>query len=53
MKSYLGDALYADFDGHDVILTTENGVHISNTIYLEPEVVAALLEYLKELEKRA
>ncbi len=41
-KDYLGDSVYADFDGYHVILTTENGFGASNTIALEPEVLAAL-----------
>ena len=41
MKKYLGDAVYAEFDGYSIILTTENGIAATNTIYLEPEVVRA------------
>ena len=40
MKSYLGDAVYAELEGADVILTTEDGiVNPTNRIVLEPEVV--------------
>ncbi len=48
-KIYLGDAVYAEFDGYAVILTTEDGLQTTNTIYLEPEVLAALDEYVKSL----
>lgn len=44
-KVYLGDSVYADFDGYMVTLTTENGMGPSNTIHLEPEVSEALVDY--------
>ena len=50
-KEYLGDAVYADVDVfHGVILTTENGISATNTIVLEPEVIQALLDYLRRKE---
>lgn len=42
-KSYLGDSVYASFDGYAVKLTTENGFGPSNTIYLEPEILQRLI----------
>jgi len=51
-KVYLGDAVYADYDGVGLTLTTEDGVSATNTIYLEPEVWVALLEYVKALKGR-
>lgn len=44
-KQYLGDSVYVDFDGYGITLTTENGMGASNTIYLEPQVLAALEDY--------
>jgi len=50
-KNYIGDSVYADFDQHgQLVLTTENGYGPSNTIYLEPEVYHALLEYVERQE---
>lgn len=47
-KKYLGDAVYADFDGHGITLTTEDGRYLpTNEIYLECEVIARLLDYVK------
>jgi hypothetical protein len=51
-KQYLGDSVYADFDGNYITLTTENGYGPSNTIHLEPSVFDALNRYqgwLKEV----
>ncbi len=43
-KTYLGDSVYADFDGFHVVLTTENGYADDprNKIAMEPEGLAAL-----------
>lgn len=45
VKSYLGDSVYAEFDGYGMTLTTENGLpdDPSNHIYLEADVIQALL----------
>jgi hypothetical protein len=48
-KDYLGDGVYAQFDGYHVILTTENGVSITNTIALEPVVIDRLNRYVQRL----
>lgn len=45
MKEYLGDSVYAEFDGVAITLTTENGYGASNTIVLEPEVMRALQRF--------
>jgi len=45
-KVYLGDGAYAEYDGYGVVLTTSNGLEITNTIYLEPAPFAALLRIL-------
>jgi hypothetical protein len=44
-KDYLGDSVYVDIENGMIALTTENGFGASNTIYLEPEVFAALNRY--------
>ena len=41
-KDYLGDSVYAEFDGYGITLTTDNGHGPSNTIYLEPNILEAL-----------
>ena len=47
-KRYLGDGVYVDFDGWHIILTTENGVSIQNTIYMEPSVLKSFQDWCKE-----
>lgn len=56
MKTYLGDGVYADFDGYGIILTTENGIRATNNIYLEPQCFEALnrfVERLRDSENKA
>jgi hypothetical protein len=52
LKRYIGDGAYANFDGYSVILTTENGVEEYNKIFLEPNVLLQLEDYVKELRDR-
>lgn len=49
-KVYLGDSVYADFDGFHVVLTTENGFGPTNTIMLEDTVLNALNKYVLSLK---
>lgn len=47
-KTYLGDSVYAEFDGFVIILTTEEGLPLpSNIIILEPEVAQGLEAFIK------
>lgn len=54
MKTYLGDAVYLEInDLHDVILTTSDGVNITNRIVLEPEIYGFLLNAVTlEMKRR-
>lgn len=54
-KQYIGDGVYAEDDGWDIILTTEDGITVHNTIVLEPSVVESLERYIaavRESRKR-
>lgn len=51
-KHYLGDGVYADWDGHAIILTTEDGVSITNRIVLEDSVYQDLNEYMIRLNDK-
>lgn len=52
-KRYVGDGVYADFDGFSIVLTTEDGIRATNRIVLEPEVWTALKDYAVWLRKAA
>lgn len=47
MKEYLGDGAYAEFDGFGIMLTAENGIAATDTIYLEPDVLRSLIRFAK------
>ena len=49
-KRYLGDGVYAAFDEMHIVLTTEDGIQATNTIYLDDQVIAALKAYIDGLE---
>lgn len=48
MKTYLGDGVYADDRLSQICLTAENGINVTNSIYLEDEVVDALLRFIEK-----
>lgn len=53
-KTYLGDSVYASFDGYSIVLTTENGYPDDprNRILLEPAVYEALALFVHSLRSR-
>jgi hypothetical protein len=44
-RTFLGDGVFADFDGHHIVLTAEDGIQVTNRVYLDPAVFAALVKY--------
>ncbi len=53
-KQYLGDGVYVECvvrvpaaTGTSLVLTVENGIHVTDTIVLEPGVFASLVRYAK------
>ena len=51
---YIGDSVYANFDGYGIVLTTESHHwdEATNRIVLEPEVVAAFTGYVAWLKAK-
>lgn len=47
-ETYLGDAVFASFDGYQIWLRTDDGNN--NRIALEPAVYAALLRFVADLK---
>ncbi len=52
-RSYLGDGVYSSFDGYQLMLTAENGISATDTIYLNPEVLEAFELRMKTLRHAA
>lgn len=48
-QKYLGDGVYADFDGHQITLAVNH--HENVVVYLEPEVATSLVEYINTIKK--
>lgn len=49
-KQYLGDGLYAAFDGYQFVLTAENGIEAYATVCLEPEVLDSFYRYVDHVK---
>ena len=49
---YLGDGLYASFDGYQIELYASNGIQKTNQVYLDPHVLAAFLRYVESLKEQ-
>ena len=47
IKEYIGNGVYAEYTPYEVVLTTENGLEVTNRIVLEAEVLDRLNEFLK------
>jgi len=49
-KVYIGDGVYASFDGYQIRLTTETGMGVpTNTIYLELGLFPVLKRYVEKV----
>lgn len=47
--TYLGDGLYASFDGYSIKLYAHDGIRPHDTVYLEPPVFLAFEKYVAAL----
>jgi hypothetical protein len=48
-KRYIGDGVYVQHNGMHLVLTTEDGISATNTIYLEGSVWEQLKRFVAEL----
>ncbi len=51
-RIYLGDGLYAEFDGYQVALFAHDGIRATNTVYLEPQVLESFLRWIEGLRAK-
>jgi hypothetical protein len=49
---YLGDGLYAHFDGYQIELYASDGICKTDRVYLEPAVFKTFLLYVESLKKQ-
>lgn len=53
-REYLGDGVYVRFNkAQQLVLTTEDGISVTNEIYLEAEVYHSLVRYVDRLRHEA
>lgn len=50
-RAYLGDGLYAEFDGYQIWLTTDRD-GFTHEVALEPEVFSSLQDYWIKIHRR-
>jgi len=50
-RSNISERRYARFDGLNIVLTTENGVGVTNTIVIEPHTLLNFELWLKRLRE--
>lgn len=51
-KSYLGDGLYAEFDGYQIALKANSHEYPTDTVYLEPQVYENLVKFVEQLKEK-
>lgn len=49
--SYLGDGLYAKYDGYHVVLFASDGINVTNEVFLDADVMAMFLHYIAKISK--
>lgn len=49
---YLGDGLYAEYDGWQIRLFASNGIGTTNEVFLEPDVLRAFLKYVQAVREK-
>lgn len=50
-REYLGDGLYADFDGYQIMLVASNGIQDTDVVYLDPDVLKKFYRYAEMIEQ--
>ncbi len=51
-SEYLGDGLYAAFDGYQIWVMSSNGIEVLDEVAFEPSTLSALLRYADKFYKR-
>jgi hypothetical protein len=50
-KVYLGDGLYAEFDGFQIRVFANDGIRDTNEVFFEGENLKVFLEFVKHVEE--
>ena len=52
-QTYLGDGVYAEFDGYGIVLKANHHENPTDRIYLEPAVYHALVAWVKAIREQS
>lgn len=50
-KQYLGDGLYAEFNGYQIILKANNEISPSDVVYMDDSVVESFLHFIESIKE--
>lgn len=48
---YLGDGLYASYDGYQICLKANSHIDPTDIVYLDPHVFIALIDFVKRIDE--
>ena len=51
-SSYLGDGLYAHYDGYQIRLFSSNGIEIREQVFLDSETTHFFVSYVERLNEK-
>lgn len=51
--TYLGDGLYASYDEYQIKLFASDGIHTTNTVYLDGNVIVAFQQFVAKITEEA
>lgn len=51
MKTYIGDGVYAEWNGYALVLTAEDGIKVTETIVLESREWEQLKAFVERIGK--
>lgn len=51
-KEYVGDGVYIQVHNNQVMLTTEDGISVQNTIYLDIDMVENIHRYMQKVHSK-
>jgi len=46
-RTYLGDGLYCDDEGYALKVFASNGIETTNTVWIEPDMLTALIAFAR------
>lgn len=49
IEEYLGDGLYARYNGHQIALMANSHISPTDTVYLDPDVFASLQRFVERI----